>query len=1250
MLYLNKLQHRLWLDDAIHHTNLYNVAYTFLLEGELNISRLQESLLRLIAVNPIYRSTVIPDQQGQFYFKEKRPFVLPFEEIDLSEDCREEDCETVVEYYARIPLNEDSDCLCKFYLFCLEESKWCFLTKFHHSVMDGMSMYAFCNQLSGLYNGKSLHSIPVTQEYNQYLKQVDNHPAEDYLYWKDYLAGIPLRTPIECFDGKEPEYDGRYYFRLGEELFQECDRFCLSAQTTQFRLLAAVWAATIGRFCTHESEWLVLDHTVNLCPEEFRETLGNYVNNLPLKIKVADSLYNILARIKQDRRCAKAHQLLTYTELIPRLRSEKLLSVGDAINIGIDYPIINNRLGFNFHKCASQFHRQPQMDLGIDLCLAVEKGSEFRCHIRYKKHIPLYYVKELAAAFRHLLIQGISSPHTPMDDFPLLTERREQIFLDTSSKITKWQNKAQSVIGCFQDIMRKYPRNTAVVCGSQSMNYTELYEKMLCVTSQIDQVAVGMDDDAPIGIFMDRTPQSIAVLLGVLASGHAYVPLDKMYPEKRIHFILKDCGIRLLVTDVSSTDFGEDICVLVPDFSANAKDWVKCVHKGENTAYIIYTSGTTGTPKGTPVRHYQLINLVDEQIRLFSICPDSRVLYFASMSFDASVSEIFTTLLSGACLVVATEAERHDPVQLLGLMEREKVTCATIPPALLAVLPHQVLPDLNTLVIAGDKCTSRILEFWYEGRTVINAYGPTENTVCATAGIIKDLYHLHNIGSPLRNVSCYVLDERMRLLPFGVPGELYIGGLQLTDGYMNRPRLNAQKFLVNPFSTEEEKQANINTTLYKSGDRVRLLPDGDLEFIGRTDAQLKIRGMRVEPAEIEQTICRYPGISQVYVTTKGEGAKKRLIAYIQPALETEIEISELKEYLSSFLPAYMMPYAWVSLKEFPRNVNGKIDALRLPEPDLQEKIISPVNMQEVCLSQIAAHVLGVEQVGVESDLLELGFDSLSVMNLVVEAGKINIQLTVASVYRNRTIREILKRSKSADFFWYNEYEENKPVLVIICGYPQFYQVYYHLARELGRYYSLFVFDSYNNYFQEEWSCDDLIAYYTHIVADTLKDKPVYGIAGYCLGGELALLLASRLDKEFSVRPEVWVMDGEAIRDPKQILQIRFLYDPTVSLPVNQKRDCVLRRLLSTYTQTIYPGEVHVALSKKPMTYLQFDSTRPESSEDIETARKMHENRPVLWKTYYPEVLLTYIDTDHYHFLDENNVPLLIEFLVKGADK
>ena len=489
----------------------------------------------------------------------------------------------------------------------------------------------------------------------------------------------------------------------------------------------------------------------------------------------------------------------------------------------------------------------------------------------------------------------------------------------------------------------------------------------------------------------------------------------------------------------------------------------------------------------------------------------------------------------------------------------------------------------------------------------------------------------------------------MRLLPPGVSGELHIGGIQLTTGYINRPELNAQKFVLNPFATIAEKKADINTILYKSGDRVRLLPDGTLEFIGRIDAQLKIRGYRIEPGEIELLICRFPGISQACVIARGKEADKRLVAYIQPGVGCRIEIPQLKKYLSSHLPIYMMPSGWATLEEFPRNVNGKIDIPRLPEPELPKENDSPKNLQEVCLSGIAARLLGAESVGIDSDLPELGLDSLSVMNLVVEAGKFGLRISVSSVYRNRTIREIVKGSEILDHFWYNTYVESKPVLIIICGYPYFYQIYQHLAHELAQQYSLFIFDSYNSHCKEEWSCKDLIDYYFHIATDILRDKTLYGITGYCLGGEFALLLADRLKKECSLQPDVWVMDGEARRDPRLVSQVRFLDDPTVPADINRQRDRMLKRLISTFPQIIYSGKVHVALSAKPMTNLQFDSTRPDSPEDLEVARKMHSNRPILWKKYYPNASLIYLDTDHYHFLDETNVPYLVRFLLPDTD-
>lgn len=1253
MLYLNKLQHRLWVDDAIQNSNLYNVAYAFRLEGELDTEKLQDSLRKIVAANPVFRSQVKPDGRGVFYFHKDDTFVLPFEEVSVSSGCRnEEELETVIDYYARIPLREDSDYLCKFYLFGLGERQWIFMPKFHHSVMDGMSMNAFCGQLSTLYNGESLPEIPTMEAYNAYARQTDCRPDEDYLYWKEYLSGVPLNVSVGHFDGPEAEHDGRYNFKLGEKLFHRCDRFCLSEKTTQFRLLAAVWASTVGRFCQPESGTVVLDHTVNLCADGFADTLGNYVNNLPLKIRTTSSLHEILSQIREDRRLAKQHQWITYTELIPGMKNEKLLaSANDRINIGLDYPIINNRLGFNFRRCASLFFRQPQMNLGLDLCLAVEKGSEFRCHIRYKKHIPLYYVKELADAFRLLLIQSTEAPFASMEEFPLLTKDRTQTLMEQQTGRIQLPPDNQSVMDRFTQVTFINTCRTAIICGPQRICYSELYAKAMRIALQIsrEEKKPGYIK-APVGILMKRTPDSIAALLGILASGNAYVPLDIESPAERLKYILKDCGIRLLITDKLLTWETDGLSILNPEtepICGSGEFFFENKNKvtGTDLAYVIYTSGTTGYPKGIPILHRQLLNMADEQAKLFQIDSDSRVLYFASMSFDASVSELFTALLAGACLVIATEAERKSPQLLLDLLEQEKVTCATLPPALLAVLPYRPLPCWETLVVAGDKCPPQIIARWMKGRRFINAYGPTENTVCTTAAVLDDTCRAHNIGHPLANVTCYVLDKKMNLLPFGIPGELHIGGLQLTGGYLNRPELNEKKFVANPFVSLFEKEKGVNTILYKSGDHVRLLPDHSIEFIGRIDGQLKIRGFRVEPGEIEQAILRYPNVEQVYVSTKEGNREKVLAAYLQPRIGHSTDPDAVKSFLASILPAYMIPVHWVILKEFPRNVNGKIDVSRLPEPELQEKTnVSPGNPQEAALLKIVSHLLETEAIGVESDLPELGMDSLNVMQFVVEAEKAGIRVTVSSVYRNRTIRKIIREQEDLPYFWYNKEYKEKPVVVVVCGHPLFYKQYYAFAEAFSEKYALFVLDSYNGYYKEEWACVDLIDYYYDILCNhVLKDNTIFAITGHCLGGELGLLLANKLNRELGLIPKIWMMDGEAVRVPASISRIRFLDDPTVSARTNEKINRILQRLLGTFLMEIYPGEVQIALSGLPMTHLQFDIRKPENPAELEIARQQHEARPRIWKKYYPDAPVIYVDTEHYRFLVKKYIPVLQDF-------
>lgn len=838
MHYLNKLQHRLWIDNASQCSNEYNVVYAFLIEGELDVDNLQSSLNRIVLANPIFRSTIIPDGRGVFFFKEDEAFVLPFEKVNLLNDSLEkEGIEVVIDYYARIPIIMDSCYLCKFYLFFLNENQWIFMPKFHLSVIDEMSLSAFCEQLSIIYNGELLPEVPTLEVYNECIQQSDCHRNQDYLYWKKYLSDTSLKVPFDLFDGKEAESDGIYDFYLGKELFQQCDYFCLSERTTMLQLLSAVWATSVGRFCRSQPEQVVLDYVVNLCTDDFRDTLGSYVNNLPLKVYTHSSLREKLLQIRSDFREAKLHQWMTYAELLPGMRSEGLLTImDDWINVGLDYPVINNQLKFTFQHCTSQLFRKPQMDMKFDLCLAVEKGNEFHCQIRYKKYIPLYYVKELATAFHFLLEQSMNAPEIPMTAFSILVPEKEQALISHYSKTSLSVLPPSSIMERFVGIVFSNTCRPAIIFEGKRICYAELYVKSVYISNLIyREIKEAGKSNLPIGVLMKHTPDNIAVLLGILASGNTFVPLDNKFSKERLEYIMKDCGIGLLVTDRPLSWESNEIRVIIPemdicDFYIELPLNVRKKIANDDVACIIYTSDTSGLSKGIPIYHHQLLSAVGEQVKLFQIYPNGKVLCWSEMG--TFIFGIFTTLLSGSCLIIASEIEKDEPQRMLDLLEQEQVTCFISNLILLTTLPYRSFAALTTLVLVNDRFQLQIPLCWRNNKRVVYIYRPVENTICTSTVLSDDDERTPNIGFPLKNVTCYVLDTKMRLLPFGVPGELYIGVTQLTETYLNYLDLDKCKFVPNPFVSLAEK--GINSMLYKSGDFVRLLPDYSLEFIGRT--------------------------------------------------------------------------------------------------------------------------------------------------------------------------------------------------------------------------------------------------------------------------------------------------------------------------------------------------------------------------------------------------------------------------------
>jgi len=457
----------------------------------------------------------------------------------------------------------------------------------------------------------------------------------------------------------------------------------------------------------------------------------------------------------------------------------------------------------------------------------------------------------------------------------------------------------------------------------------------------------------------------------------------------------------------------------------------------DNLAYVIYTSGSTRRPKGVLVAHQGLGNLAQAQIKAFGVRPESRILQFASFSFDASVSEIIMALLGGATLCLANSDNLRPGPDLIRLIREQAIDVVTLPPSALGVLPDESLPALRTIVTAGEVCSAELAARWTKQQRLINAYGPTEATVCATMGECRAEGQLPPIGRPMDNTQIYLLDPQLNPVPVGVPGELHIGGVGLARGYLNLPERTAEKFVPNPFltdddgrMTEDHRPPSSVYRLYKTGDLARYLPNGDIEYLGRLDHQVKVRGYRIELGEVEAALRHYPGVQAAVVLVRPVGVvsgqdpavigEKQLVAYLVVAQsETLPSVSDLRRCLQAQLPDYMLPAAYLFLEQLTLTPNGKVDREALPAPEgsrptLEAEFVAPRTPVEETLAGIWAHVLGLEQIGVQDNFFELGGHSLLATQILAKIrAAFQVELPLAVLFNALTVADLAREVAQA---------------------------------------------------------------------------------------------------------------------------------------------------------------------------------------------------------------------------------------------
>lgn len=815
----------------------------------------------------------------------------------------------------------------------------------------------------------------------------DERVEELSTYWKQHLSGLPvLELPT---DRPRPAVRrgqwARAAFSLSESLTEELRQLSRREAVPLELTLLAAFQVLLQRYSGQDD--LVVGMLSAGCD---RSEEQGAISSLDLVVARTDlsgdpTFRELVQRVRNVTSAAQARPL-PFKIVVEQLQAQTDPS---------RHPVFQATL--EIHPVAPPAPEPPGLTIArlaelegiaaVDLALSfADTGHGLRGVLTYDADLfEAATADRIIGHFQTLLHGVVAHPDLPPSRLPLLPEAERRQLEAWNATATDYPLE-KCIQQLFEEQAARTPDAVAATFRDQALTYRELNQRANQLARHLRGLRV--DREVLVGMCVERSLEMVVGMLGVLKAGAAYLPLDPAYPQDRLAFMLEDARPAVVLTlDRHKSALPANpasVRCLDRDWPAIATQEIGNLDTGvtvSNLAYVIYTSGSTGRPKGVLVEHRGMGNLALAQIRAFQVQPGDRVLQFASMNFDASVSEVLMALIGGATLCLEpAEAMLPGPV-LERLLRDRAISVVTLPPSVLEVLSAVELPALKSLIVAGEACSAELVKRWSPGRNFFNAYGPTEATVCATMGRCGDGTWKPHIGKPMANTQIHVLDKHLQPVPIGVPGELHIGGDGLARGYLHQPELTRAKFIANPFSAEP------GSRLYKTGDLVRWLADGNLEFLGRIDHQVKIRGFRIELGEIESLLVQHPRVRQAVVVAREDvPGKKFLAAYVVTDPAQPVTGAELRRYLKENLPDYMVPATFVALESIPRTANGKVDRRALPAPDRSRPpgsiYVGARTPLEQHLVNLWQEILGFEKIGVEDHFFELGGNSIQAAILV----------------------------------------------------------------------------------------------------------------------------------------------------------------------------------------------------------------------------------------------------------------------------
>ncbi len=914
---LSFAQQRLWFLYQLTPDNpFYNVPAAIRLTGTLDHQALERSFNEIVRRHAALRTTfTLVDGQPVQVIAPNLTIALPVVNLQSAAvQERERLGQQFATAEAQRPFNLTTDSLLRVTVLQFDPTEAVLLLTMHHIVADGWSLGVLIQELGCFYTAfveaRSPDLPPLPIQYTDFAcwqrNWLQGEVLEEQLaYWRKQLQDLPaLPLPSDRPHPTVQTYRGAIHpLQFSPTLTQALTTLSQQSGASLFMTLLAAFQTLLYRY-TGQDDIAIGSPIANRHRSELEGLIGFFVNSLVMRSDLSGNptFHALLERVRNVALEAYAHQDLPFEKLVEELDPERDLSRNPLFQVAFalqNAPMQPLELPGLTLKPAPLESGSTRFDLEVHLWEPThglrslwESQSGLGGFIAYSTDLfDRDRISRLIGHFQTLLEGIVANPNTRLSDLPLLTAAEHQ-------QLVEWN---QTDADCtsdrgfhhiFEAQVRQTPDAIALVSEPRSLTYGELNQQANHLAQTLRQM--GVRPDSLVGLCVDRSADMVIGILGILKAGGAYVPLDPNYPSDRLDFMLTDTQVSILLTQSwlveSLPPSPAKILCLDQPLPLHSETCERTPLTPDHLAYVIYTSGSTGTPKGVLLSHRGLCNVVEAQQRVFHPSCNSRILQFSSFSFDASIFEIALAFGSGGALYIPPKPAQLPGRALVQFLEDQAITHALLTPAVLAVLPSAELPDLQVLITGGEACSSQVVDRWAANRHFFNAYGPTETTIWATVAELHPGEHPRTIGRPILNTQIYILDAALNPVPAGIPGELYIGGTGLARGYLNRPELTTERFIDNPFnsklkisprSTLRVGKANPkdlqNSKLYKTGDRAQYRTDGAIEFLGRVDSQIKIRGFRVELGEIEATLHRHPAIQDAVVITSGESSS--LVAY-----------------------------------------------------------------------------------------------------------------------------------------------------------------------------------------------------------------------------------------------------------------------------------------------------------------------------------------------------------------------------------